>query len=114
MRGYDMIAIAPTSEHLRLVSVAEACGGFDQRVEHRLQLNCGATDDLEHVAGCGKLVHRTGEFSLTVAQFLEQARILDRDHRLIGEAGGELDLLFHEGFDARPVNRKYTDQDLLA
>src|SRR6516162_10271242 len=109
MRGYDVIAIAPTSEHLRLVSVAEACGGFDQRVEHRPQLNGGATDDLEHVAGCGKLVHRTGEFSLTIAQFLEQARILDRDHCLVGEAGCEFDLFVRKRFDAGTVNAEYAE-----
>ena len=88
--------------------MAQACGGFDQRVEHRLQLDGRATDDLEHVASRGELVNRTREFGLAVAQLFEESRILDRDHRLIGEAGGQLDLFVRKRLNSRAANGKYT------
>jgi hypothetical protein len=38
-----------------------------------------------------------GELMALVLDFVEQANVLDRDHCLIGEGGGELDLLVGEG-----------------
>jgi hypothetical protein len=68
------------------VSVAEPSCGFNQRVEHRLQIECRAADYLEHVGGGGLLLQR-------FAQFVEQARVLDRDDSLGGEVLHQLDLL---------------------
>ena len=56
----------------------------------------------------------TPKFGLTIAQFLEQTRILDGDYGLVGEGGSQLNFLGRERIDARAVNRKYTDQRLLA
>ena len=56
----------------------------------------------------------TRKLGLAIAQLFEQSRILDRDHRLVGEAGGELDLFVREGFDARADNDKYADQDVCS
>ena len=66
-----------------------ACRRFDQRVEHRLQIEGRAADDLEHVGGGGLLLQR-------LAQFVEQARVLDGDDRLGGEVRHQLDLLVSE------------------
>ena len=38
------------------IRLAQARGGFHERVEHRLELERRATDDLEHVGGCGLLL----------------------------------------------------------
>ena len=51
---------------------------------------------------------------MPIAQLLEEASILDCDHRLVGEGGGELDLFVCEGFDARAANDEYADQRALA
>src|SRR5262249_30739394 len=41
--------------HIRL---AQAGRGFDQRIEHRLEIERRAADDLEHVGGCSLLLER--------------------------------------------------------
>ena len=58
---------------------------FDERIEHDLQIEGRAADDLENVGGGGLLLQR-------FAQFVEQARIFDGDDRLFGEVGDKLDL----------------------
>jgi hypothetical protein len=64
---------APNTRHL---SVAEAGGGFGQRVEHRLQIERRAADDLEHVRGGGLLLQ-------AFAQLIEQSGVLDGDDGLL-------------------------------
>ena len=51
---------------------------FDQRLQHRLQIEGRAADDLEHVGGGGLLLQR-------FAQLVEQPRVLDGDDGLGGE-----------------------------
>ena len=63
---------------------------LDQRIEHGLQIEGRAADDLEHVGGGGLLLQR-------FAQLVEQPRVLDGDDGLVGEGGDQLDLLVGEG-----------------
>ena len=72
------------------VRLAQPCGRLDQRVEHRLQIEGRAADDLEHVGGGGLLLQR-------FAQLVEQPRVLDSDDGLGGEVLDQLDLLVGEG-----------------
>ena len=65
--------------------VAEPGGRFGEGVEHRLQVEGRAADDLEHVAGRGLVFERLLEVAGALAQFVEQPRVLHRDHRLGGE-----------------------------
>ena len=39
-----------------LISLAKASRGLQQRIEHRLQIEGRAADDLEYVGGCGLLL----------------------------------------------------------
>ena len=48
------------------------------RVEHRLRVGDRAADDAQHLGGRGLLLER-------LLGLVEQARVLDRDHRLVGE-----------------------------
>ena len=64
----------------RHVGLAQPGRRFDQRVEHRLQIEGRAADDLEHVGGGGLLLQR-------FAQLVEQAGVLDGDDSLGGEIG---------------------------
>src|SRR5262249_40821192 len=89
----------------RLIGFAQARGRLDERLQHRLEIERRATDDLEHVGGGGLLLKR-------FAQLVEQARILDRDHRLVGEGGYKFDLLFREWL--RPAPRQHDDADRTA
>ena len=66
---------ANDSSHIRL---AQPGGRLDQRIEHGLQIERRAADDLEHVGGGGLLLQR-------FAQLVEQARVLDGDDGLRGE-----------------------------
>src|SRR5262249_7748252 len=45
------------------VRAAKACNRLGERVEHRLQIEGRAADDLEHVGGCSLLLVRFGELS---------------------------------------------------
>ena len=38
------------------IRLAQLCGRFNQRIEHRLQIEGRTTDDLEHVCRCGLLL----------------------------------------------------------
>ena len=51
---------------------------FSKRIEHGLQIERRAADDLEHVGGGGLLLQR-------LPQFVEQPRVLDGDDGLGGE-----------------------------
>ena len=42
------------------------------------------------------MLARFGELAALVLDFVEQAHVLDRDHRLVGEGGDQLDLLVGE------------------
>src|SRR5215468_5031201 len=63
-----------------------------QCVEHRLEIETRAANDLEYLGGGYLLLQR-------FAQLVKQPRVLDCDYRLIGKGGGELDLLVREGAD---------------
>jgi hypothetical protein len=41
-------------------------------------------------------------------------RVLDRDHRLICEGGGQLYFLFRERFDMRAIDHEYPDKRILS
>ena len=69
--------------------LAQPCGVLDQRVEHRLELEGGAADRLQHLGGGGLLLQR-------FLRLVEQPRVLDRDHRLIGEGAQQAELLVVE------------------
>ena len=61
-----------------------------------LQIERRAADDLEHVGCGGLLLQRLGQVARASLYFVEQPRILDSDHRLVGKGGHQLYLLFGE------------------
>ena len=54
------------------------------------------TDDLQHLGGRGLLLQRLGQVARARLHLVEQPHVLDRDHRLVGEGGDQLDLLVGE------------------
>ena len=60
------------------------------RVEHRLRVRRRAADDAQHL-GRGRLLLQR------LLRFVEQARVLDRDHRLVGEGLEQAAFLLAEG-----------------
>jgi hypothetical protein len=57
-----------------------------------VQIERRAADNLEHFRGGCLLLQRFCEISGALAQFIEQSRVLDGDHRLCGEALQEFNL----------------------
>ncbi len=78
------------------VRLAEACCGLDEGIEHRLQIESRAADDLQHVGGGRLLSEGFSQFLCARLHFVEQAYILDRNHRLVGKCRDQLDLLISE------------------
>ena len=78
---------------------------FQHRVEHRRQIAGRGVDHLQHLGGRGLLLQR-------LALLGQQPRVLDRDHRLIGEGADEFDLPVGERLD--PLAREHDDPDRLA
>src|SRR5262249_12741078 len=62
---------------------------------------------IEHDNAVAHVVEGDAQFGLALTQFLEESRVLDCYHRLIGEGGDEIDLFSCEGLHARAVNREY-------
>ena len=60
---------------------------------------------VEHGDAIGHVVEGDPQLGLTLADFVEQPRILHRDHRLGGEVLQQCDLLVGEGPDLPPVDR---------
>src|SRR6266487_3337759 len=67
--------------------------GFGKRIEHSLQVERRAADDLEDLGGRGLLLQRFTQLAATRLYFVEQAHILDGDHRLVSKRRHQLDLL---------------------
>ena len=83
------------------VCLANTRRRLDQRIEHRPELGARLADDLEHVAGRGLIFEQLLQIVGALPQFSEQPRILDRDHRLVGEGRDQRDLAFRKRLDPR-------------
>ncbi len=94
------VSVAFLQENHDIIRAAQSHGRFNERVQHRLQIEGRATDDLEHVGGGGLLLQRLGELGIgfhkcpaLLPHVLEQPHVLDRNRRLVGECLQQLDLL---------------------
>ena len=105
--------VAPTSVEVAvalpddgaLVGVAQLGGRFRPACRSTgLQVEGRAADDLQHVGGRGLLLQRLAQFRGARLHLVEQADILDGDHRLVGEGLDQLDLLVVKGLGSRPAS----------
>src|SRR5262249_9415703 len=106
MRGHRVARIAVVTENHSSCCAAEPDSRTQESIEHGLQIEGRAADDLEHVGGGGLLLQR-------LAQFFEQARVLDRDDGLCGEVLDQLDLLVRERADLLAIDADRADQLIL-
>ena len=97
----------------RHVGLAESGGRLNKCIQHRLQIEGRAADDLEHVGGGGLLLQRFSHVVGALAQLVEQSGVLDGDDGLGGEVGDQLDLLVGERPHLLAVDDKGTDQLVL-
>ena len=65
-------------------------GGFYERLQHRLEVECRAADDLEHIGSGGLLLEQ-------FAKLVEQAHVLDCDDGLGSKILQQFDLFVGKG-----------------
>ncbi len=95
-------AIVGRARDVSHVGLAQPHRRFDQRVEHRFEIEGRAADDFQHVGGGGLLLQR-------FAQLAEQTGILERNDALVREGGHQLDLPLGEWPHRAP--RQHDDAD---
>ena len=96
--------LAHNRDHWRL---AKSCRRLCQRVEHRLEIKTRAANDLEHLGGGCLLLQR-------FAQLVEQPRILDGDHGLIGKGLEQSDLSLREELRLAAAECDRANRDTLS
>ena len=84
-------------EDAELLAGEQLLAAVEDLVEHRRGVGDRAADHLQHLGGRGLLLER-------LLGLVEQARVLDRDHRLVGEGLQQRDLLVGERARARAAN----------
>ena len=72
---------------------------FGDGIEHGLQFGRRAAYDREDITCRRLLFQRLSQLAVADLQFIKQAHVLDRDHRLVGECGDQFDLLVCKGLD---------------
>jgi hypothetical protein len=90
-------------EHLAIESMdgaplgpAESPGVLDDGLQHRLQPERRAGHCLQDVAERRLLLQRRGQVSIARLELLEESRVLDGDHGLVGKGLKQRDLLVRE------------------
>ena len=86
LRAEVQLAIVAGEHDADLVAGEQPFAAAQDLVEHRLRVGDRAADDLQHLGGGGLLLER-------LLGLVEQAHVLDRDHRLVGEGLQQRDLL---------------------
>ena len=110
MRGDHAKCVAVAEEQVAELGLADSYRVCQYRLEHGHQVAGRAGDDLEHLGGRGLLLERLGQLAGARLHLVEQPHVLDRDHRLVGEGGDQLDLLFGEWADAGSLQDDYADR----
>ena len=88
------VPLAESQHHV--INPANPRGALDDGVEHRLHVRRRAADDAEHLGRRRLMLQRLAQFRVALAEFLEQAHVLDGDDGLGGEGFEQLDLFVRE------------------
>ena len=104
--GKRIVLTLPAPQN-SLFGPAKPRRSFDQSVEHGLQIESRAADDLEHVGGGGLLLQR-------LAQLIEQPHVLDGDDGLIGKCPQHRKLLVGQRSGHKPHDAEQADRLIAA
>src|SRR5262245_32542598 len=104
--------IAKYLKDCRVIRIAQSRCGLHQRIEYFLHVERRPADDLQNVGGGSLLFQGFRQLALARLLSLEQSRVLNGDHRLVGEGLDQRDLLVIERRDPGP--RQCDDADGLA
>ena len=102
VRRNQVMHLVSSAVHSCLLGTAEARHRLHQRVEHRLEVDGRAADDLEHVRCRGLLLEG-------FPQFPKQAGVFNGDHRLFGKVVHQLNLLVGERPDLLAIDCYYAN-----
>ena len=83
--GHDSQNLTVEAEDQRAFGLAQPDRVLGQRLENRLEIEGGAPDHLEQLAGRRLLLERHPQLAVAFLQLLEQADVLDGDDGLVGE-----------------------------
>ena len=97
-----------------VAGVAEPGGRFGEGVEHRLQIEGRAADDLEHVAGRGLVFEQFLEVAGALLQLAIGLGAGDGDDSLLGEGLQQCDLAVGEAADLRTRQLHRADRRSVA
>src|SRR5262249_39762203 len=75
--GRGATTVPVIAKNLAMRGTAEPSGSLKQRLQHALEIECGAADDLEHVGGGGLLLQRFGQVFRSLPQIVEQPDVFD-------------------------------------
>jgi hypothetical protein len=96
--------------HAAVEAVAQTQRASNDRVEHWLHVGWRAGDDPQDLPGRCLLLERLGQLAIPRPELLEQARVLDRDHRLGGEGLDQRDLALRERSGLGPIEGQRPDR----
>ena len=95
--------VAARHRQVHRLAAEQAPAALDDRVEHRLRVGDRAADDAQDLGGRGLPLER-------LLGLVEQAHVLDRDHRLVGEGLEQLDLVLRERSGLAPGDADHADR----
>src|SRR5262245_43890299 len=103
---------------IELVDNAAVAGGeldrpADDGRQHGFEVERG-TDGLTHLAQRFQFLYRAGQLRGPRLELLEEAHVLNRDDRLVGERGRQVDLLLSERPNFGSPNHDGTDEQALS
>ena len=78
------------------MAFAKRAADLEERIEHSLQIESRAADNLEHVGSGGLLLQGLAQLTGALLLCLEQPHVLNGDHRLVCEAFHQFDLFVSE------------------
>src|SRR5688572_20322854 len=108
MSPHNQTVILTKSQH-QVIYPANPRSAFNDGIEHRLHICRRTTDDAQHFGRRGLMLQRLAQFGVTLAEFLEQPYVLDRDHCLRRKGLKQFDLLLRERTDLRPSDVDYAN-----
>jgi hypothetical protein len=100
-RPLEQLPVEPID--VAVLGTAQPDRTLDQGLQDRLDVEGGAANQLQDVAGGRLLFQSLVQVPVSRLELREQPHVLDRDGRLVGEGRDQLDVLVREGPDLIPL-----------
>src|SRR4029079_17170051 len=97
-----------------IIGSAQLAGAIDDGIHHRLDVGRRRGNHVEDGGAAGLVCQSLRQLARPYLNFLEQPRVLDRDHRLIGKGRNKLDLFFGERPHRLPRQHEHADRAAIA